>query len=85
MPIQPEVKANFGDRALELALSGGEDYELLFTGGTEVIDKVRKAASCPVTIIGEIVADKNGEITLVDKKGEPFNLGKTGWEHFAPR
>jgi len=85
IPIQPEVKANFGDRALELALSGGEDYELLFTGSTEVTDKVKKAASCPVTVIGEIVADKTGEITLVDKKGEPFNLAKTGWEHFAPR
>ena len=85
VPIQPEVKTNFGDRALELALSGGEDYELLFTGSTEVINKVKKVASCPVTIIGEIVADKTGEITLVDKKGKPFNLGKTGWEHFAPR
>lgn len=85
VPIQPEVRANFGDSALELALSGGEDYELLFTASTEVIDKVKKAVPCPVTIIGEIVADKTGEITLVDKKGEPFNLGKTGWEHFAPR
>ena len=28
----------------------------------------KKAASCPVTTIGEIVADKTGEITLVDKK-----------------
>lgn len=85
VPIQPEVRANFGDSALELALSGGEDYELLFTASTEVIDKVKKAASCPVTIIGEIIADKTNEITLVDKKGEPFNLSKTGWEHFAPR
>lgn len=85
VPIHPEVRANFGDSALELALSGGEDYELLFTASTEVIDKVKKAASCPVTIIGEIIAGKTGEITLVDKKGEPFNLGKTGWEHFTPR
>jgi len=85
VPIQPAVKANFGDRALELALSGGEDYELLFTGGAEVIDKVKKAASCPVTVIGEIVADKTGKIILVDRKGKPFNLGKTGWEHFATR
>ncbi len=85
VPIQPEVKAKFGDRAFELALSGGEDYELLFTASTEVIDKVRKAASCPVTVIGEIVADKTGKIILVDRKGKPFNLGKTGWEHFVPR
>jgi len=84
VPIQPEVKANFSDEALELALSGGEDYELLFTAGTEVIDKVKKAASCPVTVIGEIVADETSRITLVDKEGKPFNLDKTGWEHFAP-
>jgi thiamine-monophosphate kinase len=85
VPIQPEVRANFGDSALELALSGGEDYELLFTGSAEVIDNVKKAAPCPVTIVGEIVADKIGEITLVDEKGGTFNLDKTGWEHFAPR
>ena len=85
VPIQPEVKANFGDKALELALSGGEDYELLFTGSTEVIDKVKKATLCPITVIGEIIADKTGKITPVDKKGKPFNLGKTGWEHFASR
>ncbi len=85
IPIHPEVKANFGDKALELTLSGGEDYELLFTGSGEAIDKVKKAASCPVTIIGEIIADKTSEITLVNKNGKPFNLARTGWEHFAPK
>ena len=85
VPIQPAVKANYGDRALELALSGGEDYELLFTASAEVIDKVRTAASCPITVIGEIIADKPGEVTLVDSKGNPFNLRKAGWEHFATR
>ncbi len=85
VPIQPAVKANFGDRALELALSGGEDYELLFTGSADVINKVTMAVSCPITVIGEIVADKLGEITLFDSKGNPFNLRKTGWEHFATR
>jgi len=85
VPIQPVVKANFNDSALELALSGGEDYELLFTGSSEVINKIRTTASCPVTIIGEIIADKTDKITLVDKKGKPFNLPKAGWEHFASK
>ena len=85
VPIQPTVKTKFGDRALELALSGGEDYELLFTASAEVIDKVRTTASCPITTIGEIVADKTGKITLVDSKGKPFNFAKAGWEHFATR
>jgi len=85
VPIQPIVKTNFGDRALELALSGGEDYELLFTGNAEVIEKVRTTASCPITVVGKIVADKIGKITLVDTKGNLFNLGKAGWEHFVTR
>jgi len=85
VPIQSAVKANFGDRALELALSGGEDYELLFTASAEIIDKVKAAASCPITVIGEIMADKAGEITLVDGKGNPVNPPGVGWEHFTIR
>ena len=85
VPIHPFVKANFGDKAIELALSGGEDYELLFTASAEVIDRVKKAASCPVTVIGDIAADKIGEITLVDRQGKPFKSVRTGWEHFATR
>ncbi len=85
VPISPTVKSNFGDRALGLALSGGEDYELLFTASAEVTDRVRTAASCPITVVGEITADKTGKITLVDGKGKPFNPGNRGWEHFATR
>jgi thiamine-monophosphate kinase len=83
VPIQPTVKANLSQKSLELALSGGEDYELLFTASAEVIDKVKGAASCPITVIGEIVADK--KLTLVNSQGNPFKLGKTGWEHFVTR
>ena len=83
MPISPAVKANFGDRAPELALSGGEDYELLFTASADIIDRVKEMASCPVTVIGEIIADKIGEIALVDPNGKLFQLRKTGWEHFT--
>ncbi len=83
VPVHPDVKANFGDRAIELALSGGEDYELLFTASAQVIGRVSEKASLPVTVIGDIIADKIGEITLIDRDGKPIRLGKTGWEHFA--
>jgi len=85
VPIEPIVKANFSNIYLELALSGGEDYELLFTGNEETIDKVRMAASCPITVVGEIVADRIGEVVLVDSQGNPFHLNKAGWEHFTTR
>ena len=83
VPVHHAVRANFGDGALELALSGGEDYELLFTGTDEEIDKIKEAASCPVTVIGEITSDKINKVTLLDGLGNLFHLGKKGWEHFT--
>jgi thiamine-monophosphate kinase len=83
VPVEPVVKANFGTKSLELALSGGEDYELLFTGSPEVVDSVTKAASCPITVVGEVVADKACKIKLVDARGNPFLLNRGGWEHFT--
>jgi len=82
VPILPEVKASFADRALELALSGGEDYELLFTAESTIIDRVKDAISCPVTVIGEITEDETGKITLIGEKGQPLDLPRAGWEHF---
>ncbi|MGD9116647.1 MAG: thiamine-phosphate kinase [Dehalococcoidia bacterium] len=80
VPIAAAVKDACGDRALEIALSGGEDYELLFTADSETIDKIKKAAACPITSIGAIT-DGQG-VTAVDKAGNSFALKKAGWEHF---
>ncbi len=85
VPIHPAVKANFGDRALELALSGGEDYELLFTASNEVIERVKAASPCPITVIGEITAGNTGKVALIDRKGNPVSLHRAGWEHFTTR
>jgi len=82
LPIHPAVKANFGDRSLGLALGGGEDYELLFTAGAGTMAKVKEVASCPVTVIGEVVADKESRVIVVDANGHPVPTDKAGWEHF---
>jgi len=82
VPIHPVAKDNFKEHALEMALAGGEDYELLFTASNDIIDKVGKMVSCPVTVIGEITADDTGKITIVAKNGEPLEIAKTGWQHF---
>ncbi len=82
VPVSPEVKANFGIKAAELALSGGEDYELLFSAPEAVIERVKSSAPCPVTIIGDVVADTNHEVTVIGHGGKPVHLSHTGWEHF---
>lgn len=85
IPIAPEVTNSFGNNSLEMALSGGEDYELLFAGEPMAIEKAKKKATCPVTIIGEILTGKPGEVTLVDKVGKPLKVNKKGWEHFVSK
>jgi len=85
VPVHPAVKANFGDRSLELALGGGEDYELLFTAGAGTMAKVKETVSCPVTVIGEVVADRESKVTVVDARGRPWPMGRAGWEHFTAR
>ena len=82
IPIAPAVRTHFSDRALELATTGGEDYELLFTAGDDVIETVKAKLSCPVTVIGEVVAEKPGSVVMVDEHGKLLSLAKTGWEHF---
>jgi thiamine-monophosphate kinase len=82
VPLYAAIRDNFGGRALELALSGGEDYELLFTGKAEVINRVKAEMSCPVTSIGEITAGQPGKIDLRDAEGRTVSIAGTGWTHF---
>ena len=84
VPIHPLVKSNFKDDCLCLALSGGEDYELLFTGSMEIIEGIRDEMTCPVTVIGEIVEGDPGHVSLIDEGGNAFGWNKKGWEHFLP-
>lgn len=82
VPVNPEAKAAFPERALEMALGGGEDYELLFTADAEKIEGAKAALSCPVTVIGEIVADDKAGISIF-RNGRPYQAKATGWQHFA--
>jgi thiamine-monophosphate kinase len=82
LPIHETVKAGFKEKALELALGGGEDYELLFTGKAEIINRIRSEIQCPVTVIGEITAGEPGKIAIVDSDDIPVTVTHPGWEHF---
>jgi thiamine-monophosphate kinase len=82
IPIHPMVLNNFADDSMNLALSGGEDYELLFTAPDEVMNKIGIEISCPVTVIGEVVT-KPKRVRAIDEHGNEIKLEKEGWEHFS--
>ena len=64
---------------LELALHGGEDYELLFTArpGKRVPSHI---AGVGITEIGRII--RGGEIVVEDANHPRYELQPRGWEHF---
>ena len=82
VPIHPLVKANFQNYQ-QLALGGGEDYELLFTANKADIERVRQTIHYPITIIGNITQEGLPDrVTLLDAKGNITGYEKGGWEHF---
>jgi len=83
IPVHPALMGNFPpEKVLELALSGGEDYELLFTADAETMEKVRVAATSPVSVIGRIEEGEAGVVRLIDINENPVRMPKAGWEHF---
>lgn len=89
LPLHPLACASPGARrySLDLALNGGEDYELLFAAPPEA--KVpRRIAGVPVTRIGRILGDSTeskNRVTLIDPTGRRQILRPGGWEHLTGR
>ncbi|MDP2718734.1 MAG: thiamine-phosphate kinase [Dehalococcoidia bacterium] len=84
LPVHPFVEANFPGEGTDFALSGGEDYELLFTAEENLFKRLRQQMSTPITAIGSITGNNPGKVTLVDKKGNSISRQKKGWDHFRP-
>ncbi|MGB7191788.1 MAG: thiamine-phosphate kinase, partial [Acidobacteriaceae bacterium] len=76
-------RAGLSESSLELALHGGDDYELLFTArpGAKV---PRTVAGVAVRRIGQMVARRKGRprMMLRDENGRLSTLEARGWEHF---
>jgi len=68
--------------ALNQALHGGEDYELLFTASPRAKVPV-EITGVPVTEIGWITRER--KVLITDLMGKPKPLKPKGWEHFNSR
>jgi thiamine-monophosphate kinase len=72
-----KVAAEFKKEAVSYALSGGEDYELLFTVSPKDFEKLK--LSDKITRIGEIVTPLQG-VSFRDKTGKLHPLSAKGWD-----
>ena len=69
--------------ANQLALTGGDDYELCFTASAENVDALSQQFPGMIRVIGEISAEKG--IYYQDAQGnrQQFSDIKAGYDHFS--
>lgn len=80
----PAELRRLGLEPLDLALNGGEDYELLFTVPKKFSNRLpRKVGGLPVTVIGEITRQK--KVMLRGPNGIRTPLQPKGWDPFRKR
>lgn len=82
IPVNPALRKALGKISIDYALSGGEDFELLFTAPDEVMHKIRAEFDIPVSVIGEITRNHPCQVAVSGQKGEKLNLKERGWDHF---
>ena len=82
LPIHPLVLKSrpASASAIELALNGGEDYELLLAAPAAT-RMPRSVAGVRITRIGSLVREEG--VSIVDSRGRSRPLKPGGWEHFA--
>ncbi|HKI73817.1 MAG TPA: thiamine-phosphate kinase [Pseudomonadales bacterium] len=84
IPLSAALVGQFdNDRALELAVSSGDDYELCFTAprsSRQEIERIAGTTATRVTRIGRVVAGSG--VGFVDSAGKPRQFEIAGYEHF---
>ena len=84
IPVDRRLKSAFPHDWLNLAVAGGEDYELLFTAPPDLMDKASSALPEPPAVIGRVVerADDVPLVRLLDAQANPIDVTSGGWDHF---
>ena len=80
-PVSDALKACFPEDYTEIALTGGEDYELLFTAPPPVMAAIATTLGVPVSVIGEVTDGDAGTVTVLDERGRPLEITIGGWDH----
>jgi thiamine-monophosphate kinase len=88
VPILPSVRALFPDRFQEFMLSGGEDYELLFTvppGFWKSLAQEAKRIGSTITVIGRVIPidGADPEVYLISPNESRRAVDASAFDHFG--
>ena len=81
LPADDFLRRAYPDDWLAIALSGGEDYELLFTCQPPLMEQIAAELVVPVTVIGNVVAGPS-EVKVLGRDGSVLPVESGGWDHF---
>ena len=83
LPVLPELRSVFPRDYTQMALGGGEDYELIFTAPFDLMDKSLARLGPGARHIGRITdAEDDGPVVRVqDAAGEAVTVERAGWDH----
>ncbi|MQA00909.1 MAG: thiamine-phosphate kinase [Dehalococcoidia bacterium] len=85
LPLHPAAVTLLGQpAALDLALGGGEDFELVLTGERETLRRV-DGPELPVTLIGHVVEAHPGDVVVWSDDGEAYEPPSRGWDQLRPQ
>ena len=88
IPASAALKPHLDRPAARAALlSGGDDYELVFTAGRGrrgAIERLARRLRLKLSRIGRITRPQRGTplVTVLDSSGRPIAVGQTGYRHF---
>jgi thiamine-monophosphate kinase len=83
IPLSAGLLAAYPEEALELACTGGEDYQLVLTGPEHLVrDTLQEADLEDAAVIGEVAEDPSHAVRLLDEHGRDITFGRPGWDAF---
>jgi len=86
VPLPTELIFMFGTSAIDLALGGGEDYELVFTAPENIVETLRRPrgqGTAGIHVIGRVAGDEvpGGDVKVFDAGGALYDPIGKGWDH----
>jgi thiamine-monophosphate kinase len=85
IPVHPAARRRSRPRTLQLALGGGEDYELCFTAPVGTVQAheaaFRRAFGIRLSCVGRLGGGDG--VWFVDAEGHRTSPGITAWQHFG--
>ena len=86
VPVPDELRREYPDDWLDLALCGGEDYELIVVGPGQFFQQLDESLARELHVVGRITErppETQRPVIALAADGTVVSVAKYGWDHFG--